>query len=83
MSARPLRLGAYVLPGDPVWLRSSLERTTFLDTGNPRRIMERLRRLFGKARLESQEVNVLRGMLNAWDEAIEERRGRGPGPPGD
>jgi tRNA/rRNA methyltransferase len=55
-------------------LEFSLARTDFLDTGNPRRIMERLRRLFGRARLESQEVNVLRGMLNAWDEAIEGRR---------
>jgi tRNA C32,U32 (ribose-2'-O)-methylase TrmJ len=35
--------------------------------------MERLRRIFGRARLESQEVNVLRGMLAAWDEAL---RGR-------
>jgi tRNA/rRNA methyltransferase len=55
-------------------LQSSLARTAFLDTGNPRRIMERLRRLFGRARLESQEINVLRGMLNAWDEAFEGRR---------
>jgi tRNA C32,U32 (ribose-2'-O)-methylase TrmJ len=30
--------------------------------------MERLRRLFGRARLESQEVNILRGMLSAWDQ---------------
>ena len=29
--------------------------------------MERLRRLLGRARLESQEVNILRGMLSAWD----------------
>jgi tRNA C32,U32 (ribose-2'-O)-methylase TrmJ len=29
--------------------------------------MERLRRLFGRAGLESQEVNILRGMLAAWD----------------
>ena len=57
-------------------LQASLERTDFLDTGNPRRIMERLRRLFGRARLESQEVNVLRGMLNAWDEAIAGRSHR-------
>jgi tRNA C32,U32 (ribose-2'-O)-methylase TrmJ len=29
--------------------------------------MERLRRLFARARLEKVEVNILRGMLAAWD----------------
>ena len=29
--------------------------------------MERLRRLFGRGRLEKEEVNILRGMLSAWD----------------
>jgi tRNA/rRNA methyltransferase len=43
-------------------------RSGFLDPHNPRRLLERLRRLFGRARLESQEVNILRGMLTAWDE---------------
>lgn len=54
-------------------LEASLARSGFLDPANPRRLMERLRRIFGRARLESQEVNVLRGMLAAWDEAL---RGR-------
>jgi tRNA/rRNA methyltransferase len=40
----------------------------FLDPDNRRRLMERLRRLFGRTRLESQEVNILRGMLSAWDQ---------------
>jgi tRNA/rRNA methyltransferase len=48
-------------------LDSSLQRSGFLDPANPRRLMERLRRIFGRARLESQELNVLRGMLAAWD----------------
>jgi tRNA C32,U32 (ribose-2'-O)-methylase TrmJ len=26
-----------------------------------------LRRLFGRARLEREEVNILRGILTAWD----------------
>ncbi len=55
-------------------LESSLVASGFLDPYNPRRLMERLRRLFGRARLESQEVNILRGMLAAWDAAG--RRGR-------
>lgn len=47
---------------------SSMVGSGFLDPHNPRRLMERLRRLFGRARLESQEVNILRGMLTAWDQ---------------
>jgi tRNA/rRNA methyltransferase len=64
-------------------LHASLARTAFLDAGNPRRIMERLRRLFGRARLESQEINVLRGMLNAWEEAIDGRQSRNSRTPED
>jgi tRNA C32,U32 (ribose-2'-O)-methylase TrmJ len=30
-----------------------------------------MRRLFGRARLQREEVNILRGMLTAWD-----RKGR-------
>jgi tRNA/rRNA methyltransferase len=48
-------------------LETSMVASGFLDPYNPRRLMERLRRLFGRARLESQEVNILRGMLSAWD----------------
>lgn len=53
-------------------LERSLRSTGFLDPGKPKRLMERLRRLFGRARLEREEVNVLRGMLNAWDQKIGE-----------
>lgn len=49
-------------------LETSLRQSGFLDPGNPRRVMQRLRRLFERTQLESQEVNVLRGMLSAWDE---------------
>lgn len=55
----------------------SLRETGFLDPGKPKRLMERLRRLFGRAALEREEVNILRGMLTAWDEHA--ARGR-PGP---
>ncbi|HZP85590.1 MAG TPA: TrmJ/YjtD family RNA methyltransferase [Burkholderiales bacterium] len=57
-------------------LEASLQRSGFLDAGNPRRVMQRLRRLFARAQLESQEVNVLRGMLSAWDEALRGRTKR-------
>jgi tRNA/rRNA methyltransferase len=56
-------------------LATSLESVGFFDPTNPRRLIERLRRILGRARLDSQEVNVLRGMLSAWDEAL---RGRPP-----
>lgn len=46
-----------------------LERTLitidFLDPALPRRLMPRLRRLFSRARLEKEEVNILRGILKA------------------
>jgi TrmH family RNA methyltransferase len=37
----------------------------FLDTGNPRQLMRRLRRLFNRARLDENELNILRGILAA------------------
>ena len=48
-----------------VHLEQSLLDSGFLDPYNPKRLMPRLRRLFGRARLEQEEVNILRGMLNA------------------
>jgi tRNA/rRNA methyltransferase len=52
-------------------LASSLAQTDFLEPGKPKRMMERMRRLFGRARMQKEEVNILRGMLTAWD-----RKGR-------
>lgn len=37
----------------------------FLDPGNPRHLMRRLRRLFSRARLDSNELNILRGILSS------------------
>jgi tRNA/rRNA methyltransferase len=48
-------------------LEASMTRSGFLEPKAPGRLMERLRRLFGRARLEREEVNILRGMLSAWD----------------
>lgn len=39
----------------------------FLDPARPRRLMPRLRRLFARAGLEQEEVNILRGMLSALE----------------
>ncbi len=49
-------------------LYDHLERTLFeigfFTTQNPARLMQRLRRLFARARLEPEEVNLLRGILS-------------------
>jgi tRNA/rRNA methyltransferase len=37
----------------------------FLDPANPKRLLPRLRRLLARARLETEEVNILRGFLKA------------------
>jgi tRNA/rRNA methyltransferase len=47
-------------------LEQSLLASGFLDPANPRRLIPRLRRLFGRAQLEREEVNILRGMLNSF-----------------
>ena len=41
----------------------ALGNSGFLDRSNPRKLMERLRRLCGRAVLEREEVNILRGIL--------------------
>jgi len=48
-------------------LERNLVASGFLDPANPRRLMERLRRLLGRTRLEKEEINLLRGILSAWD----------------
>jgi tRNA/rRNA methyltransferase len=39
----------------------------FFDPANSKRLLPRLRRLLARARLEAEEVNILRGFLNAVD----------------
>ena len=51
-------------------LEASLYQSGFLQSGNPRRLMERMRRLFSRAGLQVEEVNILRGMLTLWDEPM-------------
>lgn len=50
-------------------LYAQLEQTMiaigFLDPKRPKRLMQRLRRLFARSGLEKQEVNILRGLLSA------------------
>lgn len=43
-------------------LEQALVEIDFLDPANPKKLMPRLRRLFARAGLEREEVNILRGM---------------------
>jgi tRNA/rRNA methyltransferase len=53
-------------------LMAHLEKTLFeigfFTTQNPARMMQRLRRLYARARLESDEINILRGILSVTTE---------------
>ncbi|WP_455233989.1 tRNA (cytosine(32)/uridine(32)-2'-O)-methyltransferase TrmJ [Thiogranum longum] len=46
-------------------LEQTLIELKFLDPENPRQLMRRLRRLFGRARPDQNEINILRGILTA------------------
>ena len=46
-------------------LERSMVVSGFLDPASPKRLMLRLRRLFARARLEPEEVNILRGILTS------------------
>jgi tRNA C32,U32 (ribose-2'-O)-methylase TrmJ len=51
---------------------SHLEKTLleigFFTTQNPARLMQRLRRLYARAGLEQEEINILRGILSVTTE---------------
>ena len=44
-------------------LSQTLGDIGFFDPENPRQLMVRLRRLFGRVRLDQMELNILRGIL--------------------
>ncbi|WP_288130035.1 RNA methyltransferase, partial [Accumulibacter sp.] len=46
----------------------------FLDPLRPRRLLPKLRRLFGRAELERDEINILRGLLDAIERQVAEER---------
>jgi tRNA C32,U32 (ribose-2'-O)-methylase TrmJ len=46
-------------------LERVLVGASFLDPSNPRHLMMRLRRLFGRAELDRNEIAILRGILAA------------------
>jgi tRNA (cytidine32/uridine32-2'-O)-methyltransferase len=48
-------------------LQRVMEATDFLDPENPKHLMRRMRRLFNRAALDRNELNILRGLLAAWE----------------
>ena len=50
-------------------LQQVLESSGFLDPAQPGQIMQRLRRLYLRSELTVNEVNILRGMLSAFDQS--------------
>lgn len=57
-------------------LQRALVRIGFLDPQHPKKLMPRLRRLFSRARLETEEVELLRGVCTQIEKAC-----RNPYPP--
>lgn len=51
-------------------LQEILERLGFLEPGNPRQTLTRLRRLYNRVRLDQMELNILRGILTAVQNQI-------------
>ena len=42
----------------------------FLDPQQPKRLLPKLRRLFARAELERDEINILRGLLDAVEKQV-------------
>jgi len=47
-------------------LETAMVESAFLDPENPKHLMTRLRRLYGRAKVTPSELNILRGMLVAF-----------------
>jgi tRNA (cytidine32/uridine32-2'-O)-methyltransferase len=57
-----------------VHLESTLSSTGFIIKNHPGFIMMKLRRLFSRARVEEQEINILRGILTSIDKNISPKK---------
>ena len=51
-------------------LERVMVETGFLDPEHPKRLLPKLRRLFGRSELERDEINILRGILDAVEKKI-------------
>ena len=70
-TVRPRRAEAMATVEDVEALYAHLERAAtdsgFFDPADPKRLRERFRRLFSRAGMEREEVNILRGLLKALE----------------
>ncbi len=72
ITAVPARLASFdEVEGFFGHLESAMTRSGFHDPDNPRRLMARVRRLFGRVRLEKEEVGILRGILSALSRKVD------------
>ena len=55
-------------------LRDVMVAIDFLKPSNPKKLMQRLRRLFNRTQLESVEINILRGILTHLKDALQKTR---------
>lgn len=58
-------------------LERMLVAIDFHDPENPRQLMQRLRRLFGRTRIDVMEMNILRGILTNIEQALQENKPKG------
>ena len=54
-----------------IHIQKMATRSGFLDPAEPKRLMQRMRRMFARARLEREELNILRGILSACEKQIQ------------
>lgn len=59
-----------------VHLERALSITQFLNPKNPKKLMERLRRMLTRTRMEQEEVSLLRGLLKSFERTIAQRAKR-------
>jgi tRNA/rRNA methyltransferase len=57
-------------------LEQALLEIGFINPKEPKRLMQRMRRLFARVRLEREEVNILRGILNMAQDHARAARAR-------
>ena len=55
-------------------LQDTLQAIGFLEHDHPERLMFSLRQLFGRARLNSRDVSILRGILSAVDRVVSTKK---------
>lgn len=53
-------------------LEETLQKIGFLDPAAPRQLMARLRRLYGRVRLDEMELNILRGILTETQNSLKD-----------